>query len=186
MLNFLFFETKTIGFPIVANTIDSDSLPRLLELCFLLKNEHGEVIKQDSFLIKPSGYKIPSSMLHMHSISNEEAIRRGVSIYQALGEFICAAIKADYLISYNAKFLLQILQTEARRVGVDFQLNDILKNRGFICLQDSTKYAEFSDLYMSVFKGLKPDDECNLRLYSECFFKLLEQNFYSLTSDVCC
>ena len=58
---FLTFDTETTGLPknFKADVSDSENWPRLVQLAWQLNNEKGDLLSNDSLIIKPEGFTIP-------------------------------------------------------------------------------------------------------------------------------
>ena len=76
---FLTFDTETTGLPknFKADVSDSENWPRLVQLAWQLNNEKGDLLSNDSLIIKPDGFTIPFNSEKVHGISTEIANKNG-------------------------------------------------------------------------------------------------------------
>ena len=86
---FLTFDTETTGLPknFKADVSDSDNWPRLVQLAWQLNNEKGELLSNDSLIIKPDGFTIPFNSEKVHGISTEIANKNGIGLKEAVLKF---------------------------------------------------------------------------------------------------
>ena len=86
---FLTFDTETTGLPknFKAEVSDSENWPRLVQIAWQLNNEKGELLSNNSLIIKPEGFTIPFNSEKIHGISTEIASNNGIDLKEAILKF---------------------------------------------------------------------------------------------------
>ena len=118
---FLIFDTETTGLPKKwkAPLSDSDNWPRLVQLAWQLHDEHGKLIINKNFIIKPDGFEIPFAVAKIHGITTERAEKDGVDLKSAIDEFIVDLKRVTYNVGHNIEFDINIVGAEIYRLGLD-------------------------------------------------------------------
>jgi DNA polymerase-3 subunit epsilon len=177
---YLFFDTETTG----ANKAKD----RTVQLAWLLVNEAGGEIEKKCFIIKPSGFRIPSAAAAIHGISTEQAYAEGEELEYVLTEFLEALNEAQVIVAHNIDFDVAILRNDLAELGIEDPFSD--KDR--ICtMRSSTAWCRISHFNgRSGFKWPKLE-ELHYRLFGEyidgahdalvdveatkrCFFELID------------
>ena len=89
-MNILVIDTETTGLPnrpsfnkyynpMICKHYDSS---RIIEIGYIIYNEQGQKIKENSFLIKPDNFIIENT--HIHGISQIDANTNGIDIKEGL------------------------------------------------------------------------------------------------------
>lgn len=80
-MKYIFFDTETTGVPknYKAPSSNTDNWPRLVQLAWILTDDHGETINSGNLIVKPNGFTIPTEASRIHGITTEKALK-GVSI----------------------------------------------------------------------------------------------------------
>lgn len=197
MTKLLFFDTETTGLPAddKFHYSEVDKFPRIVQLAYMLFYDDATLIESGNFIVKPIDFIIPETAISIHGITTDKAIKEGISILKVLGEFFCAAIKADYFICHNFNFDHRVLGAEAVRAGFEQQYNDLFQYRNSLCTMESTKELcnlkkgdklkrpKLSELYFHLFKSSfsKAHNAYNdVQACSRCFFELYNQGFYEI------
>lgn len=129
-MNYLFFDTETIGLPLnyKAHFSDVHNWPRVVQLAWMLTNDSGTILTESCDIIRPDGYTIPANMIH--GISQEKALAVGISVLSAFDAFTDACfsdrighltINVGYptLVAHNIGFDLPIVSAELMRLGCE-------------------------------------------------------------------
>src|SRR5574343_524581 len=114
---FLIFDTETTGLPQNYNApvSDSDNWPRMVQIAWQLHDEKGNLISQESFIIKPEGYTIPFNAEQIHGISTARANNEGKDLKNILEEFSENVKKLNYLCGHNIELDINIIGAEFYR-----------------------------------------------------------------------
>jgi len=182
---YLFFDTETTGLPKdwKAPISDLDNWPRLVQIAWSHYDSSGNKISDNSYIIKPQGFVIPSYASSVHHISTEKALREGVDLKMVLEKFAHDIKEVKFLVAHNMNFDIKI-------VGAEFLRNDILNNISEISkictMKQSTNFCQLSgpygfkwptlsELYLKLFKkdfeGAH-DAFADISACSKCFFEL--------------
>lgn len=113
----LFLDTETTGLPLnwSAPIKQVNNWPRMVQLACLLYDEEGALLEELSYIIKPEGYRIPSSATAIHRISNERALAEGQPLAQVLEEFKLLLAQTSLLVAHNVNFDHAIVGAEYHR-----------------------------------------------------------------------
>ncbi len=153
---YLFFDTETTG----ANK----ARDRTVQLAWILANESGREINKRCFIIKPSGFRIPSAASEIHGISTEQAYSEGEDLEYVLSEFLEALDEAHVIVAHNIDFDIAILRNDLSELG----LNDPFSEKDRICtMRASTAWCRIPHSNgRSGFKWPKLE-ELHYRLFGE-------------------
>ena len=130
----LVFDTETTGlFP---KRYGSDTLdPHMIQLSYLIY-EAGQVVEVwNNYIRLPSDIKISQEIENLTGATNEICQRQGISVVDALINFVRVCQTVDIVIAHNIEFDKRVVRTE------------ILRNVGAIIAKmgNSTALALFSD-----------------------------------------
>ncbi|MEO6306153.1 MAG: DNA polymerase III subunit alpha, partial [Bacteroidia bacterium] len=127
---FLIFDTETTGLPRNYNAplTDFDNWPRMVQIAWQLHDANGNLLQNDSIIIKPEGYTIPFATIQIHGITNERANEEGRDLKNTLQKFIDVVGQTSYLCGHNIEFDINIIGAELLRCG----LPNVLENKAFI------------------------------------------------------
>lgn len=182
---YLFVDTETTGLP-PSNPPDLWAWPRLVQLGWLLSEDSGELIMQDTVIVRPEGYRIPERVTRIHGISTEKAYAQGISLDEALQRFSQALRYSHFLIGHNIDYDYHVLLAEFHRK----KINTLFSNYPRFCTMKSPrvmefvrimrgtnhrKYPKLSDLYRLLFdeRVQKAHDAlADARTCAQCFFEL--------------
>jgi DNA polymerase-3 subunit epsilon len=118
---YMFLDTETTGIPeqksynkyfepYLINYYDSS---RLVELGYMITDDVGNIIKKQSYIVKPNGFTIKNSQIH--GITMEQAETTGLDIELVLEAFYIDLKKIDRIIGHNINFDKNILLSECYR-----------------------------------------------------------------------
>ena len=127
---FLIFDTETTGLPrnYKAPLTDFDNWPRMVQIAWQLHDSKGNLINNNSIIIKPEGYTIPFNAVQIHGITNERATEEGQDLKTVLQEFVTIVNQTTYLCGHNIEFDNNIIGSELLRCGLD----NLLATKPFI------------------------------------------------------
>ena len=127
---FLIFDTETTGLPRNYNAplTDFDNWPRMVQIAWQLHDANGNLLQNDSIIVKPEGYTIPFATIQIHGITNERANEEGQELKNTLQKFIDIVGQTNYLCGHNIEFDINIIGAELLRCG----LPNVLVGKAFI------------------------------------------------------
>lgn len=182
---YLFFDTETTGLPPPCPAM-VDQWPRLVELAWLLTDAHGAVLRQDSAIIRPEGYRIPQRVTNIHGISTQLAYENGSRLSLVLERFSEALRFSHMLIGHNIDYDYRVIRAEYFRKKISTLLDQYPR----FCTMKSPKIIEFckvmrgdnkpkwpglAELYQYLFEERYHDPHnayADAKACAECFFKL--------------
>lgn len=118
----LVIDTETTGLTSLSFVTERNykKWPRVVQIAWgLIENDHVEI--QNSTIIRPSGFNIPSDAIRIHGITNNQALEDGKDLKHLLATLNKLMHTADTIIAHNLNFDLGILQSEAMRLGVPLE-----------------------------------------------------------------
>jgi DNA polymerase-3 subunit alpha len=117
---YLIFDTETTGLPRNWNApiTDTDNWPRCIQIAWQLHDEFGNLMENQDFLVKPTGFNIPYDAERIHGISTELAEEQGIEIEEVLHKFNIALSKSKFIVGQNLGFDVNIMGSEFHRFGI--------------------------------------------------------------------
>ena len=209
---FLFFDIETTGLlgakKNEINYCNSKHFPHIVQLSWQLQRcENGifTTITNSDFIIKPDSYTIPSESSKIHGITQETALEKGISIKNALSEFIgdLTLYSSTYLVCHNIEFDVTILFYHLFKNDKEKFMK--FKNVSIPCIctmldsvafcklpsmskfknpKDPYKYPKLSELYRLLF-GYPPSGKLHNSQYDvectiECFKELMNKDLLTV------
>lgn len=107
----LFFDTETTGLPkdkYTCATFSRNNWPDVVSISWQLFY-HDELIRKQTFLIKPEGWVISEEVTKIHGISHEKAHEEGISLEKALALFKVDLECCDMVVAHNIEFDRNVL-----------------------------------------------------------------------------
>jgi len=160
----------------------------MVQLAWLVYDDHGEELTAQSYIISPNGFKIPKSAEAIHGISTERALKDGIPLETALNKFSHFAEKQQFIVGHNLDFDVSVIQAECSRIRFPMSLPPIE-----MCTMRSKDIVQFCRLPKQHGKGFKWPKLCELHnsifgenfegghdalkdaaMCAKCFFKLRE------------
>lgn len=183
-MNYLFFDTETSGKPrnYYSPASDTDNWPRLVSFAYILSNETGNIIKKDTFIVKPDGYEISKEVENIHGISTELANQEGIDIKEALNIIEGLIDEADIIVGHNISFDINVVDSEFYRYRGKLYLDNMpnictMKESVSYCALPNSKYPKLQELYTKLF-GRRFKDAHNamadIQATFECFWELVK------------
>lgn len=120
---YLVFDTESNGLPIThsARYTETSNWPRITQLAWGVYTESGEELSFDSCLIKPDGWRVPTSDFFVqNNMSTERCELEGVPFAEAFEAFIKDWAECDVLVAHNLSFDKPVIACEAYRYGLKF------------------------------------------------------------------
>ncbi|MEM1003669.1 MAG: 3'-5' exonuclease, partial [Bacteroidota bacterium] len=163
------------------------SQARLIHLAFLKTDKSGNEIQRFSELVRPEGFQIENSAIH--GISQEVALKSGISAQSAITQLMTALSDCDLLIAHNIEYDKKVIFNELKALGLTKKYFNTLYNIPTLCtMQSSTAYCDLreggrerpkfprlSELYEKLFKKVYPQDHhalTDVETVKHCFFEL--------------
>ena len=119
----LFFDTETTGIPDRAAKWDVDFMeyPHIVQIAWMFGD------KQESHIIRPTGWEIPDDTVAVHGITTEYAMEHGESFVFVIDRFIAFAQKAGLICGHNIHFDTGIVKSNIlRELGHEYYYaNDV-------------------------------------------------------------
>jgi len=152
MNSYLFFDTETTGLPqnYKAPVTDFANWPRLVQLAFIVANEHAEIEAEGNWIIKPEGFIIPEKAASIHGITTERAMTEGCDLRAALVNFakimsrMALTSNNVLVVGHNIAFDEKIVGCEYLRCGLE---NWLPKAHRFCTMQASTDFCQLQGMY---------------------------------------
>jgi DNA polymerase III epsilon subunit-like protein len=193
-MNILFFDTETTGLPddYNASFTKVDNWPRLVQLAWILADEHGNVIEENNLIVHPDGFVIPEESSDVHGITQEIATLKGKHISEVLYKFNTAIQKADAVAGHNVSFDCSIVDCEYYRTS---GFKPLLYSMEKFCTKEAGtpytaiqnrfgfKWPNLQELHVKCF-GKEFDGAhdalADVRATRDCFYHLLENEFITI------
>lgn len=190
---YLVFDTETTGLPknYQAPLDDFDNWPRLVQLAWQFYDGDGNLWEEENLIIKPEGFVIPEAASNIHRITQERALKEGISLLDALSKFAEAISRADFLVAHNIDFDDKITGSEFLRNSVVNQLAISQK----ICTMklgvnicripgrgNNFKWPNLNELHQFLFEESFTDAHdalIDVRACARCFFEMKRRGFIS-------
>ena len=138
---YVFFDTECNGLPFSdkLGVDDTSNWPRMIQLAWLVTDEHGNILKRQSHIIYPQGFIITNEVENLTGITTSRAKGEGVNLRTVLNEFMDDLVDAELVIGHNIDFDKHVLGCELYREGLDY---DELFNKESVCtMQRSTNFC---------------------------------------------
>lgn len=193
---YIFFDTECNGLPF-SNKLgvdDTSNWPRMIQLAWLVTDEHGNILKRQSHIIYPQGFIITNEVENLTGITTSRAKSEGVNLRTVLNEFMDDLVDAELVIGHNIDFDKHVLGCELYREGLDY---DTLLNKESVCtMQRSTnfcaipnpnsyyggyKWPKLEELYQKLFNttlSYAHDALSDVEATRKCYFELKKQGIF--------
>jgi DNA polymerase III epsilon subunit-like protein len=150
----LFFDTETTGLPKkrgVSALDDSTVWPDIVSISWCIFDDR-ELVRKETHIIKPVGFKIPDESIKFHGITTEFAENHGKPLHEVLEMFAQDAKSSNRIVAHNLEFDKNVVFHSFKwRLSKDV---DWWPSGEFCSLQKSmnemklfSKYAKPSDPY---------------------------------------
>ncbi len=180
-----FFDTETTGLPKKYNApvTDLNNWPRLVQIAWAQYDYTGKLISENSFIIKPEGFTIPTQASDVHGITTEKALKEGLALTEVMKTFAHVLSETELLVAHNMSFDEKIVGAEFIRSAITNNLNSVEK----ICTKEAStnyckipgyygyKWPNLTELHKKLFKiGFDGAHEAltDVRACAKCFWEL--------------
>lgn len=183
----IFFDTETNGL---------DKPIRLVQIAWILCYNHGSTIKESSYIIQPSGFKISSNSTRIHGITTDSATKYGHNLQTVLREFANDLTRAELAVGHNLKFDKEVIEGEFQRI---FHKNYFSGKNTFCTMLETTKYCKLpnpkgygykwpklKELHFKLFRNYYHGEHNALedtKATKRCFEKLINQGIIESPID---
>ncbi len=192
----LFFDCETTGLPLRRDLSprDVEGWPRLVELGWGIYDSDGNLLDLRSCIVRPDGFIIPPDATAIHGISHSQALREGEDLNDVLEEFAGALEEPSLLlVAHNLDFDWGVVAAEFFRLQKPLPALEIpalctMKTTAEVCRLARPhglgfKWPTLEELHFCLFGTSyeAPHSAAgDLQACARCFFKLLEDGYYSL------
>lgn len=183
---YMFLDTKTTGLPDRKYIgPDSEFWPRAVQMAWIVADETGKIIVENSRIIKPQGFSIPLESQRIHKISTSYAKENGESLTTVLEDFLTDLNYCTFIVGHNVDFDIKTVQSELIKSGFRFNIQSskpildtmkLSKNyyNFFTDINGKIKYPTISELCFKVTGHCYTGQNAlsNIENIIDCFFKL--------------
>lgn len=162
---YMFFDTETTGMPrnYKAPISDLKNWPRMVQIAWMVADEHSHEIESAEHIIKPDGFTIPKDAARIHGITTEIANQSGIELEVILRTIEPIIKKAMLLVAHNIQYDEKILGAEFLRAGYP----NPLETRDTECtMQAATNYCRLPGPYGYKWPTLQ---EIHMKLFKKPF-----------------
>jgi DNA polymerase III epsilon subunit-like protein len=182
---YLFFDTETTGLPAdwKAPVEKVDNWPRMVQIAWIIFDNHGKELESRNHIIIPEGYHIPKESSLVHGITDEIAKECGQELLGVLNSFKKVTDDSDYLVAHNMSFDEKIVGAEMIRKHIE----NIIEQKRKICTMKETtdfcsikgrygyKWPTLAELHRKIF-GCDFEDahdaSVDIKITAKCFWEL--------------
>lgn len=192
-MKILFLDTETTGVPVNydAPATDMNNWPRMVQLGYILYDYNRNVIKEESFIIKPDNYIIPDDSSKIHRITTEIACNKGVDIKAALSKLETDLESVDLIVGHNIDFDINIVDCEFYRyfkktfLG-SFEKICTMRASTDFCGLPNNKWPKLEQLHFKLFKNNftgAHDAMADITATAKCFWKLVDEGIIKMKNE---
>ena len=190
IMKILFFDTETTGLPedYGAPTTDTRNWPHMVQLSWIVTDEHGSELKSEDYIIWPCRWKIPAAATRIHGITQEHVKAVGVRVKEVLQKFMADFDAADLVVCHNTDFDKAIVGCELERLHIHDRVSckpeyDTMTETTDFCkigwsdYYESFKWPKLQELYYVLFhENFKSAHNAanDTRATMECFWELVQ------------
>ncbi len=179
-MTYLFFDTETTGLPNFYKEPSDPVQPRICQLGAILSDEEGRVKAEINLLIKPDNYVISPELSAIHGITQEDAMKYGLSIKGALSIFDRLLCMSKMVIAHNVKFDLFMLKIESTLSGVELHV----PLNPYCTVEKSKDILQIPPTAKMLSSGIKGYKSPNLQEAHEHFFNRKFEGAHDAMADV--
>jgi DNA polymerase III epsilon subunit-like protein len=167
-MKLLIFDTETTGLPRlkIPAKIEPNNWPHIVSISWvILDSDTNQIIKEQSFIVKPLDWEIPEESVKIHGITQQKALSAGEPLTKVMTYFLSE--QYDLLVAHNLEFDYNVVMNaiiwDLELAFIDFpkkRLCTMELSRDICRLKNmfgSFKYPKLSELYEHVFKK-KPNE----------------------------
>lgn len=138
---YLFFDTETTGLPKRWNApvTDIDNWPRLVQLAWIVCDEHGQTVSSRDVIVQPDGFVIPMEVSRLHGITTVIAREKGRPLREVMDEFAEQVDAAGALVGHNISFDECIVGAEFERLRM---MTTLFLKPKYCTMKSATDYCK--------------------------------------------
>ena len=192
---YLIFDTETTGLPKnwKAPLTDSDNWPRCIQIAWQLHDDMGNLVENQDYLVKPTGFNIPYDAEKIHGISTQLAEEDGISLLEMLEKFQIALGKAKFIVGQNVGFDVNIMGAEFLRGGFQNPLEEFpfldtcTETTAKLCQLPGGRYGKFklptlAELHQELFSEAFAEAHnatADVEATTRCFLELIRKEYFT-------
>ena len=143
----LFFDTETSGFPSKKIEPTSQKNAWIVQIGMALTDNNGEIINQDSFLIKSNGRLISKGAQKVHQISKAQTDIYGVPESLLCVLFESYLLRVNLIVGHNISFDLEMVRLLLARNNMQYTAS-LIQNLPTKCtMKASTEFCKLPGKY---------------------------------------
>lgn len=190
---FLFFDTETSGLPKDWNAPPQNifNWPRLVQLAYIGCDNYGNILFENSHIIRPQNFVISPNSSKVHGITNEIALEKGENLEDVLQIFNRHISNSTTIVAHNLNFDLKVIMAEFYRLNMTSSIQE--KKR--ICTMLSAtnycqipgefgfKWPKLQELHLKLFQTEfqnAHDALIDVRATLKCFWELKNRNILKI------
>ena len=188
---YLVFDTETTGLPKDYNASheDLDNWPRVVQLAWVVANVRGEILEEQSLIIKPEGFSIPAASAAIHGIDDAKAQTLGIPLVEALDFFNKSLLRSSpTLVAHNIDFDIKVLGAEFLRANIQTNFMELvrvctMKSAIEFCGLANRKFPKLAELYRQLFNddfAGAHDALVDVKACYRCFFEMRDRKIIVL------
>jgi DNA polymerase III epsilon subunit-like protein len=188
---YLVFDTETTGLPknYSASHEDLDNWPRVVQLAWVVANERGEILEEQSVIVRPEGFSIPAASAAIHGIDDAKAQALGIPLVEALSFFNKSLSQsAPTLVAHNIDFDIKVLGAEFLRANIQTNFMELvrvctMKSAIEFCGLANRKFPKLAELYRQLFNddfAGAHDALVDVKACYRCFFEMRDRRIIVL------
>jgi DNA polymerase III epsilon subunit-like protein len=186
---YIFFDTETTGFPRnwKAPVTAVNNWPRMVQIAWVVYDNHGNELEEVNYIIQPEGYTIPKSSERVHGISTARAKAEGQDLKMVLEQFAKAVLNSKTIVAHNMAFDEKIVGAEFIRKNIDHNFYE----KDLYCTMKNTtnvvrlpgrygyKWPSLDELHRFLFHETFEEQHnalADIRATAKCFWELKNRN----------
>lgn len=118
----LVIDTETTGLTslAIANRENYQKWPRLVQIAWILADSKS-IYRQESILIRPENFEIPTESTKIHGIDQLYALEKGQAVRDQLKRLNNVMQEAKTIVGHNLNFDTGVIKSEAIRQNLDLK-----------------------------------------------------------------
>lgn len=114
-MKIVFIDLETSGLPNFDWRARDPRQPHVVQAAALLCDDKGNILESFTAIAKPEGWEIPPELTKIHGISNEHALKVGISEKEILVKLLAMIKGSQLFIAYNEMFDRFVIRCGLRR-----------------------------------------------------------------------
>jgi len=166
----------------------------MVQIAWMLCEEDGSLVDEQSHIIYPDGFIIPSNVALIHGITTARAIKEGESLPDVLGWFTKAAAQSELVIGHNIEFDRGVIAAEYCRLKQNAHFHTLtyfctMKKTAEFCKlpypsgRKGNKWPKLSELHQTLFSCSfenAHDALIDVQACARCYFEMKRRGLFEL------